>query len=25
MLNGFFTYHHQHAKDNLDRIREYSG
>lgn len=21
ILNGFFAYHHQHAKDNLDRIR----
>jgi len=22
MLNGFFAYHHQQAKDNLDRIRK---
>jgi len=22
MLNGFFSYHHQQAKDNLDRIRK---
>ena len=21
MLNGFFNFHHQHAKDNLDKIR----
>lgn len=22
ILNGFYAYHHEHAKDNLDRIRQ---